>query len=73
MYHMTVYDLNGDVLYDQAIDAKSDDEAKEIGFAWLAEHDHKEKAHRIINAKGRLISFKPHQVHAKTGKSTEKA
>ncbi|MBA4493381.1 hypothetical protein H1191_03545 [Paenactinomyces guangxiensis] len=69
MYHMTVYDENGTVLFDEPISAQTDEEAKKIGYAWLAEKGHETKPHRIFHTTGRLVSFKPHQFNPKTGKA----
>lgn len=70
MYHMTVYDENGKTLFDEALQAKNDAEAKQVGYARLAELGQTDKPHRIFHTTGRLISFKPHQVNSKTGKAT---
>ncbi|SEN51413.1 YhzD family protein [Lihuaxuella thermophila] len=70
MYHMTVYDENGNKLYDEPISAQTDEEAKKIGYAWLAKHGHETKPHRIFHTTGRLVSFKPHQFDLKRGKAT---
>jgi hypothetical protein len=67
---MTVYDENGNILHDAPIDASTDQEAKDKGFAWLAENGHESKPHRIFHLTGRLVSFKPHQFNLKTGKAT---
>ncbi|SFI85441.1 YhzD family protein [Thermoflavimicrobium dichotomicum] len=71
MYHMTVYDEDGKVLFNDALSATSDEEAKKAGYAWLAEHGHENKPHRIFHTTGRLVSFKPHQFDLKTGKATK--
>ncbi|KYQ87277.1 hypothetical protein I8U24_10180 [Thermoactinomyces sp. CICC 24226] len=60
MYHMTVYDMDGQLLYDGPINATSDDEAKKLGYAWISENGHQDKPHRIFHVTGRLVSFKPH-------------
>lgn len=61
MYHMTVYDQSGETLHNETIQAKTDDEAKKIGFDWLAEKGYESKPHRIFHTTGRLVSFYPHQ------------
>jgi hypothetical protein len=62
VYHMTVYDEKGEVLFDEALQAKTDDEAKREGYAWLTEHGHETKPHRIFHTSGRLVAFKSHQL-----------
>jgi hypothetical protein len=58
---MTVYDENGEVLFNQPLQAQTDEKAKKVGYAWLSENGHETKPHRIFHSTGRLISFKPHQ------------
>jgi hypothetical protein len=70
MYHITVYDENGNVLLDEPISAQSDEEAKQSGFARIRELGHEGKPHRIFHTAGRLVSFLPHQINPKTGKAT---
>lgn len=65
MYHMTVYDTNGDVLFDESIAAQTDEEAKKVGFTWLTEKGYESKPHRIFHTTGRLVSFHPHQLQVK--------
>lgn len=67
MYHMTVYNVDGDLLYDGPINATNDDEAKTLGYAWISENGHQDKPHRIFHVTGRLISFQPHPFHMKKG------
>jgi hypothetical protein len=66
---MTVYDENGTVLFNEALSANSDEEAKKVGYAWIAEKGYENKPHRIFHTSGRLVSFKPHQFNPKTGKA----
>ncbi|WP_124726804.1 YhzD family protein [Staphylospora marina] len=70
MYHITVYEPDGQVLLDEAIEASSDQEARDKGLALIAEKGYDAKPHRIFHVSGRLVSFKPHQVDLKTGKAT---
>ncbi|MFC7440380.1 YhzD family protein [Laceyella putida] len=70
MYHMTVYDGNGQVLIDQALEAATDDAAKQMAFHLLREKGYEAMPHRVFHRAGRLVSFKPHQFDTKTGKAT---
>ncbi|RAL26953.1 YhzD family protein [Thermoflavimicrobium daqui] len=70
MYHMTVFDLDGKVLYDEVLHANTDQEAKKVGYAWLSEHNHEDKPHRIFHTTGRLVSFKPHSFQLHQAKSS---
>ena len=66
MYHITAYDTNGDVLYNEPIAGSTTDKgAKQTGYTWLAEKGYENMPHRIFHISGRLISFYPHQVRLK--------
>lgn len=65
MYHMTVYDTNGDVLFNESLAAKTDDEAKTLGNEWLTKQGYASKPHRIFHSTGRLVSFYPHKFQVK--------
>lgn len=61
MYHMTVFDDNGKKLFDEPIEAASDEEAKQKGMALLEEQGHETRPYRIFHTTGRLIAFHSHK------------
>ena len=52
MYHMTVFDDNGKKLFDEPIEAASDEEAKQKGMALLEEQGHETRPYRIFHTTG---------------------
>lgn len=70
MYHLTVYDENGQVLIDQALEATTDAAAKQMAHELLNQKGIAAKPHRVFHRSGRLISFQPHQFNYQTGKAT---
>lgn len=63
MYHMTVFDADGNKVVDQSIAAESDKEAKTKGMKWLQDNERLDDPYRIFHTTGRLIAFHSH--HAK--------
>jgi hypothetical protein len=61
MYHLTVYDQEGNKLVDEPIEAKSDDESKKKGHTILSEKEYQGYPFRIVHSAGRLVEFQSHQ------------
>lgn len=61
MYHMTVYDNEGNKRYDEPIEAVDDQEAKAKGLTWITENGYGDCPYRIFHTSGRLIAFQSHQ------------
>ncbi|WP_245921020.1 YhzD family protein [Melghirimyces profundicolus] len=58
---MTVFDQEGNKLVDEALEAKSDSEAKEKGQAILREKEYSHLPYRIVHRSGRLVEFLSHK------------
>ncbi|WP_240511998.1 YhzD family protein [Paludifilum halophilum] len=69
MYHLTVYNHEGNKLYDEGIQADTDNEAKEKGHAFLGEKEATSYPFRLFHVTGRLVEFQSH----KGKKAKEKA
>lgn len=61
MYHLSVYDQEGNKLYDEPIEAQTDHEAMEKGHAILREKEYKDHPYRIVHSAGRLVEFQSHK------------
>ena len=61
MYHMTVFDNDGNKLVDQPLEAENDRDAREKGMAWLAEKGYLQYPYRIFHTSGRLVAFNSHK------------
>ncbi|WP_062352334.1 YhzD family protein [Bacillus kwashiorkori] len=57
IYRLTVFESSGDKLVDEAIEAITDTDAKELGEKFLAEKQLIDKTHRLVSPDGRLILF----------------
>ncbi|MFD1396284.1 YhzD family protein [Kroppenstedtia eburnea] len=66
MYHLTVYDQEGNKLVDEAIEAKTDDEAQKKGHAILNEKEYRNHPFRIVHSAGRLVEFQSHKAKKAT-------
>lgn len=58
-YKLTAFEPNGEKLIDEAFQAGSDAEAKEIGARMLEEKNLSDKTHRCTSPRGKLILFHP--------------
>jgi hypothetical protein len=61
MYHLTVYDQDGNKLHDAPLEADHDLEARIKGMEWLKQHHYEEHPYRIFHTSGRLIAFQSHK------------
>jgi len=56
-YKLTAFDVSGEKLLDETIQATNDQEAKEKGSSLLAEKNLEETTHRCTSPSGKLILF----------------
>jgi len=56
-YKLTAFDVSGEKLLDETIQAANDQEAKEKGSSLLAEKNLEETTHRCTSPSGKLILF----------------
>jgi hypothetical protein len=68
MYHITVYDNEGNKLLDEPLQAQTDHEAKAKGRQLLLDKEYQAYPFRIFHTSGRLVEFLSH----KGKKATEK-
>lgn len=57
IYHLTVFEKNGEKLLDESFEAQSEKEAKEIGHRKLEEKNYTDKTHRCTSSSGKLVLF----------------
>jgi len=57
IYHLTVFEKNGEKLLDESFEAQSEKEAKEIGLKKLEEKNYTNKTHRCTSSSGKLVLF----------------
>lgn len=57
VYHLTVFDQNGEKLLDESFKAASDDEAKKVGSGMLSEKGYSEYTHRCVSPEAKLVLF----------------
>lgn len=57
IYHLTVFEKNGEKLLDESFEAQSEKEAKEIGLKKLEEKNYTNKTHRCTSSAGKLVLF----------------
>ncbi|WP_019153366.1 YhzD family protein [Robertmurraya massiliosenegalensis] len=57
IYKLTAFETNGEKILDEAFEAKTDEEAKQIGEKMLSEKGALEKTHRCTSPSGQLLLF----------------
>lgn len=57
IYKLTAYEQTGEKLLDESIEAKSDQEAKQLAETKLTEKDLLNKTHRLVTPDGKLLLF----------------
>ncbi|WP_033829589.1 YhzD family protein [Bacillus andreraoultii] len=57
IYKVTAFESNGEKLLDENIEAKTDDEAKQLAEKLLTEKGYLEKTHRCVSPEGKLVLF----------------
>ena len=56
-YKLTAYEPKGKIIMDDSLEASTDEEAKEKGYAILEEKELLETTHRLASPTGKLILF----------------
>ncbi|WP_181349250.1 YhzD family protein [Thalassobacillus sp. CUG 92003] len=56
-YFLTVFEQDGTNILDDTFEADTDDQAKKIGQAKLAEHGYEDQTHRCVAPEGHLVLF----------------
>ncbi|PLT31236.1 YhzD family protein [Peribacillus deserti] len=56
-YKLTVFDVSGEKLLDETIQAENDDQAKALGTGRLEEKGYQEHTHRCTAPTGKLVLF----------------
>ena len=56
-YKLTVFEVDGEKILEEAIQADNDDMAKELGEKLLVEKGYEEKTHRCTSPLGKLVLF----------------
>ncbi|NYE05592.1 hypothetical protein F4694_002345 [Bacillus niacini] len=56
-YKLTAFEVNGEKIVDEPIQAEHDDEAKALAEKLLAEKNLLDKTHRFTSPSGKLILF----------------
>lgn len=56
-YKLTAYESKGKVIMDESLEAQTDEEAKEKGYAILEEKELLETTHRLASPSGKLLLF----------------
>lgn len=56
-YKLTAYEPKGKIILDDSLEASTDAEAKEKGYAILEEKELLETTHRLASPTGKLILF----------------
>lgn len=56
-YKLTAFETNGEKILDEAIQAESDEAAKQLGLKFLSEKSLTDKTYRCTSPSGKLLLF----------------